>query len=447
MSDYIHIRDFVRPTDSLHNLLQEWNEYKINVYEFNSENYYLLSETSFRDWEIDQRIWLQQIGDLQNLEPKEKYFEIVADFPKEPYIPSPAALLDYKDKYFSGDTPDVEILKKKQLSEKSNFNNANQTEIDGERELWEKYLANVEKIRLIHFDLLERRLRGDLGVLPYFVATGFAIPNWYLDSDSFQKWKGLRISQDFHISPSGDGYPIKFAALIQGEAWGKGKDKELLRKLLIYCRQKSKKLFVLRENILRKNIINHEVMELERKKLGELHLQLFDAHAAWDAYLLTESDLDNDRSVIRLPPLPYAIPWDHVKIGFQVKPGDPNYWVKPQDLLIQESDVEEMLQLQTPPGLPEKKLKQLKAKYSKPHFNLLKNLLLEDMKWGNWRRGTIGRIWARLQEIESKTEIIDSINKDTVTFNYKHRQISYHISSLEPKLSDIKRLILQEKTY
>ena len=67
-----------------------------------------------------------------------------------------------------------------------------------------------------------------LGTDPFFVSTGFAIPNWYLDSDSYQKWKDLLIRPEFPIKPRSEKAPEGYSWLIQGSQWGKNDDYQRL---------------------------------------------------------------------------------------------------------------------------------------------------------------------------------------------------------------------------
>ena len=174
MSDYVHIREVVQPADSLQKRMWEFYEQKILVYENLSGHYQPIAEDSLLRWEISQQTFVQQtnlilskeLSSDQNRLLTEDFISHNKRFPEKPLIPSTYSLLAYASEFNA------------QLDEHLNS--------DSPQNSGASFLLDTHPLNVFS-DMLERRLRGDLEMIPYFVASGRSIPNWFLKSEDFQK--------------------------------------------------------------------------------------------------------------------------------------------------------------------------------------------------------------------------------------------------------------------
>ena len=107
MSDYVHIREVVQPTDSLQKRMWEFYEQKILVYENLSGHYQPIAEDSLLRWEISQQTFVQktnlilskELSSDQNRLLKEDFISHNKRFPEKPLIPSTYSLLAYASEF------------------------------------------------------------------------------------------------------------------------------------------------------------------------------------------------------------------------------------------------------------------------------------------------------------------------------------------------------------
>ena len=393
MSDYVHIREVVQPVDSLQVKIWEFYEQKILVYEKVSGDYQPIAEDDFLRWEIFQQAFVQQtnlilgkeLSSDQNRLLTEDFFSHNKEFPKKPLIPSKHALLAY----------DSEL--NAQLDE---LLNSVSPQNSGATFLKDTHLLKVFR------EMLERRLREDLEMIPYFVSSGRSIPNWFLKSEDFQKWKDIKIIQRFPPKP-GNPIEIKYRHLIQNIDNDEVKFENNLICILKKCREGNIQLFVDREN-LNGNLFSNYQKIFDLGERSDPSLQLYQATHEWITSRLVEKDWNSNKQIIRLPTLRKEIIFHNGLLKFQIDLLDQNSirWVAPQDLLV----IANLRKIEAPPDIdivqnqmltiPQKRQersKSVKRRPLRPHTFFIERQIFEGIKDPHvaWRNllGLRGKTW------------------------------------------------------